>query len=48
MYGGYAPQQYGGPPPGVGTVQMPQASPQVQPQMAANMHELPELASAGR
>jgi hypothetical protein len=48
MYGGYAPQQYSGPPPGVGTVQMPQASPQVQPQMAANMHELPELASSGR
>ncbi|KAF9735161.1 hypothetical protein PMIN06_001501 [Paraphaeosphaeria minitans] len=49
VYGGYAAQQYGGPPPGIGTVQMPQSSPEVQPQMVANVHELSELApSAGR
>ncbi|KAJ4286456.1 hypothetical protein N0V90_013156 [Kalmusia sp. IMI 367209] len=37
--------QYAGPPPGVGTVQMPmQAQPQAQPHMGVSVQELPELA----
>ncbi|KAF2440287.1 hypothetical protein P171DRAFT_98168 [Karstenula rhodostoma CBS 690.94] len=48
MYGGYGAQHYGAPPPGVGTVQMPPSSPQVHPQLAVNVHELPELAPSSK
>ena len=40
MYAGYD----GAPPPGVGTMQMPPGTAYAQPHMAAEIHELPELA----
>ncbi|KAF1973052.1 hypothetical protein BU23DRAFT_142313 [Bimuria novae-zelandiae CBS 107.79] len=49
MYGGHdAYAENGAPPLGVGTLQMPQGAAQAQPHMAANMHELPELAPSSR